>query len=104
MSEDEVGSEHAKFTDLAQEFTARLRNGVPAHGIPLSSPPRNVGSIRFELTSEGKGDDELEDEALDSNNGNHASQRSREAESLEEHEDDEEDQEHDNSDGMRDGS
>jgi len=57
VSKDEVGSEHAQFTDLAKELTTRLRNGVPAHGVPLSSPPRDVGGVRLELTSESQGDD-----------------------------------------------
>lgn len=72
MSQDEVGSEHAKLTDLAEELTTRLRHSMPAHGVPFAGPPGNVGSVSLELSSQCKRNDELEDESLDGNDGDHA--------------------------------
>jgi hypothetical protein len=102
VAEDEVGSEHAQLSDLAEEFTTRLRNRVPSHCIPFSGPPGNVGGISLELTSEGKSDDELEEESLDGDNSDHTRQRPREAEAFKEHEDNKEDEEYKDGNGMSD--
>ena len=103
VTEDKVGGEHAKLSDLAEEFTTRLRECVPAHRVPLSSPPGDVGGVSLELTGEGAGDDELEEEALNGDNSDHSRQSPGETETLEEHHDNEEDEEHEDSDRVGDG-
>ena len=92
MSQNEVGSEEPKLGDLAKELTARLGESVPPHGVPFTSPPGDVGGIALELASESQRDDELEEEALNGDHGDHAGQSPRENEALEEHQNNEEDQ------------
>src|SRR5690242_1419008 len=104
VSQDEIGSEEPKFGDLAEEFTARLGECVPSHGVPFTGPPGNVGSVGLELTSERKCDDELEEETLDGHHSDHTGKRPRETETFQEHHDHKEYQEHDDSDGVGDGS
>ena len=77
---------------------------MPAHSVPLSCPPRDVGSVGLELTSESADDDDLEEESLDGDDCNHTRQGSGEAEALEEHENNEEDEEDEDSDGVGNGS
>ena len=100
VTKDKVCGEEAQLGDLAEELTTRLRDRVPSHGVPLSCPPGNVGSVSLELTSESKSDDKLEHESLDSDNSDHTRQSSGEAEALEEHEHNEEDKEDKDSDSV----
>ena len=72
VTEDKVRREVTQFGNLAKELTARLGHGVPPHTVPFSSPPSNVGRVMFELTCQGKSDDELVEPALDSDDSNHA--------------------------------
>lgn len=95
MSQNEIGSEHAELSDLAEEFTARLRNGMPSHSVPLAGPPSDIGGVSLELTSESKRDDELEEEALDGNHSNHARQGLDKTEAFQEHHDNKEGEKHD---------
>ena len=104
MSEDKVGSEIAKFSDLAKELTARLGDGVPTKCVPLAGPPRNVRRVRFELAREGQCDDELVHEALDGDDGDHSQQSLGETPTLKEEHDFEECEEHDDGYGVSDGS
>lgn len=104
MAKDEIRSKHAQFRDLAEELTTRLRDCVPAHSVPLSSPPCDVRGVGLELTSEGESDDKLEEESLNGNNGDHARQCLYEAESFQEHHNFEESEEHDDSNSVGDGS
>ena len=101
MSQNEIGSEESKLGDFAKEFTARLGECVPSHRVPFTSPPGNVGGVSLELTSESKGDDELEEETLNGDHSDHASKSPRETEAFQEHHDNEEDQKHDDSNGVR---
>lgn len=104
VPQDEVGSEEPKLGDLAKELATRLGECVPSHGVPFTSPPGDVGGIALELTSKSQRDDELEDEALDSDHSDHAGQSPRENEAFEEHQNNKEDQEHDDSNGVGNGS
>jgi len=51
MAEQEITSKETKLSDLAKEFTTRLRDGVPAHVVPLASPPSNICVVASEFTS-----------------------------------------------------
>lgn len=104
MAQDEIGGEHSKFRDLAEEFATRLRDGMPAHGIPFASPPSNVRGISLELSSEGEGDDELEEESLDGDDCDHAGQSLDETEAFQEEHDFEEGEKHDHSDSVSNSS
>lgn len=95
VAEDEVSSEEAHFGDLAQEFTSWLRERVPTERVPFASPPCYVGGVRAEFSGERKGNDELVDEALNGDNGNHAQQSLDKAKALQENHDFPEDEEHD---------
>ena len=57
MPENEIRSEHSELGDLADKFTSWLRDRVPSHGVPFSSPPRNVARILLELTCETQSND-----------------------------------------------
>jgi len=103
VSENEVGSEQAELSDLANELTTRLRHGMPAHRVPLPCPPRNIGGILFEFTGEGQSNDQLEDEALESDNSDHSEQSLSEDPSFKEEHDFEESQEHHDGDTVGDG-
>ena len=104
VSEDKVGSEIAKLSDLAKVLTAGLGDGVPTKCIPLASPPRNVRCVRLELASEGQRNDELVDETLDGDDGDHSQQSLGEAPSFKEEHNFEECQEHDDGYGVGDCS
>jgi len=104
MSQNEVGGEHSQLSNLAEEFTTRLADSVPSHGVPFTSPPSDIGGIGLEFSSKGERDDELEDESLNSDHSNHTGQSPREAEALEEHEDHEEDKEDNDGDGVSNSS
>ena len=65
MTQNKIGREHGKFSDLAEEFTSRLSDCVPSHGIPLSAPEGNVRGVRLELTSQTGRNDQLDKEPLD---------------------------------------
>lgn len=104
VAEDEIGGKHAQLGNLAKEFTSGLRDGMPAHGIPFTSPPSNVGGVSLELSSERQGNDQLEKEPLDGSDGNHSRQRLCKAPARQEEHDLEEGEKHDNGNGVRDGS
>ena len=72
VAEDEVAGEHSQFDNLAQELAARLRQRMPAHVVPFARPPRDVGRVRLELARQRQRHDELDDEALDGDDGDHA--------------------------------
>ena len=103
MPEDEVRREHAQLGDLAQELATGLREGVPAHRVPLASPECNVRFVRLELSGQGQADDELKDEALDGDDRDHAGQSPCEVELLEVVHDLEEHEHHDDGDTVGDG-
>lgn len=103
MSEQEIAREIAKLRDLTQELTTRLRQRVPAHGVPFTSPPRDIRRVRLELTGERERNDELVHEALDGKHGDHAQDGLCETPRLEEEHDLEEGDEHDDSNGVSDG-
>lgn len=104
MSKDEVSSKETKFGNLAEEFTTRLGDGVPSHGVPLSSPPGDVGGVRLEFSSQCQSDDELVDKSLNGDDSDHTRQGSWEAEALKEHQHDEEDKKNDDGNGVGNGS
>ena len=70
---------------------------MPTHRVPFAGPPSDIGCILLELTGERQRDDQLQDESLKCNDGNHAQQSPREVPSFEEEHDFEESQEHDDS-------
>ena len=85
VSQDEICREHAQFGDFAKIFSTRLREGVPTHGVPFASPPSDVCRVGSELASQSKGDDQFEDESLESDNGrSFPSKSSREDPSFQE--------------------
>ena len=45
---------------------------MPSHRIPFARPPGHVGRVRLELARQGQADDQLEEEALDGGDGDHA--------------------------------
>ena len=100
VTEDEIRSEHAQLGNLAKELETRLRHCVPAHSVPLARPPSNVGGVGFEFAGKGEGNDELEEEALDCNNGDHTGKALDEVEPFQEHHGFEEREEHDDGNGM----
>lgn len=104
MAEDEVSSKHAEFSDLAEEFTARLRQRMPTHAVPFTSPPGNVSIILSEFSCQGKANDEFEDKSLDGSDSNHSSKCTAEREALKEKHDFKEDEEADNSESVGNGS
>lgn len=104
VSQHKVGGEHVQLGDLAKELTGRLRDGAPAHRVPFTRPEGNVGLVRLDLASQAERDDQLEQESLDSNNGDHAAERLGKVEAFEDEHGQEEDQEHDDGDGVSDGS
>lgn len=100
VTEEEIRGEHAQLSNLAKELTSRLGQCVPTHSVPFTSPPSDVRGVGLEFTSEGQSDDELEEEALDSDDGDHTRQGLGEAPSFQEHHDFEECEEHDDGDGV----
>ena len=77
---------------------------MPAHRVPLASPEGNVGRISLELASQRQRDNELDDEALNRDHGNHAEERRRELEVLQDEHDFEHDQKDNDRNGMGNGS
>ena len=72
MTQNEVGSEVTQFSDLTEEFTTGLRNGMPTHAVPFTGPPGNVGLVVLEFTSQGQRNNKLVDEPLNGCHGYHA--------------------------------
>lgn len=102
VTQDEIGSEVTQLGNLAQEFTARLGEGVPTHVVPFTSPPSDVGLIVLELTGKGERNNQLVDEALDGHGGDHARDSSRPAEGLQDEQNLEEDKQNDDSNSVGD--
>lgn len=100
VAKNEVGREEAHLSDLTEELTAGLGQSVPSEGVPLASPPSDVGSIGTELSGKSNGNDELVDETLDGHGGDHAGKSPGEVPSLEEVHDLEEDDEGNDGDGV----
>jgi hypothetical protein len=83
MTQNEIGCEHGQFGDLAEKLSSRLRDGVSSHGVPLSGPESNVGSVALEFTGKGKRHNELDEKALDASDGDHTRQCAGKVEALE---------------------
>lgn len=103
VTEDEVSGEQAKLGNLAEIFSARLRHRMPAHGIPLSCPPCDVRGVLPEFTRECQTDNQLEDEALQSDDSDHSQKGLREVPAFKEEHDFPERQKHDDGNTMSDG-
>lgn len=104
VTQNKVGREVTQFGDLTQELTARLRDGVPTHAVPFSSPPGDVGLIVLELTSQCQANYQLVDEPLNGNHGNHAENTTRPGPSLKEEHNLENGKQDDDSNSVGDGS
>jgi hypothetical protein len=102
MAEEEIVGEITEFSDLAQEFTSRLRECVPSHVVPFSSPPCNIGLIVFEFTSQCERNDDLVYEALESHRSDHSRDGSGPAEGFKEEHGEEQKQEDNNGNSMSD--
>ena len=103
MPEDEVGGKHAEFANLAEELTTRLCDRVPAHRVPFTRPPSNVGCVSLEFTGQDQGDDQFEEESLNGGHSDHSRQGLGKAEVLQEHHDHKEKEQHDHGHGVGNG-
>ena len=101
VPENEIGGEVTQLSNLAEELTPRLGEGVPSHVVPLAGPPSDVGLVILELTGEGQGDDKLVDEPLDCHHGNHTGDGTGPIERFKDEQNLEEDDEDYDSDSMR---
>jgi len=100
VAKNKVGGEETHLGDLAKEFTTRLGQSVPSKRVPLAGPPCYVRGIGAEFSGQSQGNDELVDEALDGNGGNHACKSLGEVPSFQEVHDLEEDDKGDDGDGV----
>lgn len=103
VAQNEVGGKITQLGDLAQEFTSRLGHGVPTHTVPFAGPPSDVRLVVLKLTGQGKRDNELVNEALNSHGRNHAGDGSGPAEGLQNEQDLEENQQHNDRNSVSDG-
>jgi hypothetical protein len=104
VTQPEVGREETHLGDLAEEFTAGLRKGVPSKSVPLASPPCYVGRVGTEFTRQCQSDDDLEEQSLKGDNGNHTENGLRETPTFQEVHGLEEGEKHDDSNTVSDGS
>jgi len=100
VTKDKVSSKHSKLSDLAKEFTTRLRNRVPTHRVPFTGPESDVGGVSLQFSGQGQTDNELVDKSLNGGRGNHSQQGLGKVEAFQEEHDLEEDQAHNDGDSM----
>ncbi len=83
---EEIGREQRHLDDLDNKLTSRLAEGVTTKTttVPASRPPSAVGLVMLELTREYQSDQDLEDGALDGNDGDNAKHGVRGVPELEE--------------------
>lgn len=74
MAGDEVGRVQSHFDDLDDELSSGLTKDMCAQSTvePDTGPPRSVGFVVLEFSRKEDGDQELEDESLNRDDGNHA--------------------------------
>ena len=73
MAHDEVAGKHGHLNDLANVFAQWLRNCMESQStaVPFARPPGSVGLIVLKLSGEEESDEDLENEPLDRDRGNH---------------------------------
>lgn len=77
---------------------------MPTHRVPFTSPPCDVGGVGLEFSGQAKGNDQLEDKALESNGRNHSKKCLCKNPTLEEEHDLPEGKQHDDRDSMSNSS
>lgn len=86
VAENKVTAKHHGFDNLTQELSGRLGHGHPAQtgGVPLTRPPRSVGLIVLEFSSQAQANNQLQDQSLNGNGGNHTKKGLLEHKALQE--------------------
>lgn len=100
VSKNEISCKHAEFCNLGKPLTGRLCDGVPAHGVPFTSPEGDVGTLALELSRQEQRNNELEQESLHANDCNHAGHGTGKVEALEQKQHLKEDQHEDDCKGV----
>lgn len=74
MASDEVGRVQSHFDNLDDELSSGLTKNVRSQATvePDTSPPSSVGFVMLEFTRQEDGNQKLEDESLNGDDGNHA--------------------------------